>query len=106
MAYAENILYCSRRFLPLLAICVSSLFIHGFLPDSMLSVVLVPVIKNESRRINDSDNTRPIALASIVSKVVEKVILNRISEFLLTTCNQYFKNKLGTDMCIRDIRKP
>ena len=95
----------------MLAMCVSSLFIHGFLPDSMLSVVLVPVIKNKSRRINDSDNYRPIALASIVSKVVEKVILNRIyiSEFLLTTCNQFgFKNKLGTDMCIcpqRDIRK-
>ena len=67
----------------------------------MLSVVLVPVIKNNSRIINDSDNYRPIALASIVSKVVEKVILNRISEFLLTTCNQFgFKNKLGTDMCI------
>ena len=62
----------------------------------MLSVVLVPVIKNKSRRINDSDNYRHIALASIVSKVVEKVILNRISEFLLTTCNQFgLKNKLG-----------
>ena len=67
--YAENLLYCSRRVLPLLAMCLSSLFIHGFLPDSMLSVVLVPVIKNKSRRINDSDNYRPIALASIVSKV-------------------------------------
>ena len=109
--YAENLLYCSRRVLPLLAMCLSSLFIHGFLPDSMLSVVLVPVIKNKSRRINDSDNYRPIALASIASKVVEKVILNRISEYLLTTCNQFgFKNKLGTDICIyalkENIRKP
>ena len=72
----------------------------------MLSVVLVPVIKNKSRRINDSDNYRPIALASIVSKVVEKVILNRISEYLLTTCNQFgFKNKLGTDMCIYALKE-
>ena len=36
--YAEHLLYCSRRLLPLLAMCISSLFIHGFLPDSMLSV--------------------------------------------------------------------
>ena len=72
----------------------------------MLSVVLVPVIKNKNRRINDSDNYRPIALASIVSKVVEKVILNRTSEFLLTTCNQFgFKNKLGTDMCIYALKE-
>ena len=72
--HAENLLYCSRMVLPVLAMCVSSSFIHGFIPDSMLSVVLVPVIKNKSRRINDSDNYRPIALASIVSKIVEKVI--------------------------------
>ena len=104
--YAEHLLYCSRRRLPLLAMCISSLFIHGFLPDSMLSVVLVPVIKNKSRRINDSDNYRPIALANIVSKVVEKVILNRTSEFLLTTCNQFgFNNKLGTDMCIYALKE-
>ena len=61
---------------------------------TLLSVVLVPVIKNKSRRINDSDNYRPIALASIVSKVVEKVILNRISEFLLTTTNLVLKTSL------------
>ena len=74
----------------------------------MLPVVLVPVIKNKSRRINYSDNDRPIALASIVSKVVEKFILNRIyiSEFLLTTCNQFgFKNKLGTDMCVYALKE-
>ena len=72
----------------------------------MISVIFVPVIKNKSRRINDSDNYRPIALASIVSKVVEKVILNRISEFFLTTCNQFgFKNKLGTDMCIYALKE-
>ena len=59
-------------------------FLHGFLHDSMLSVVLVPVIKKKSRIINDSDNYRPIALASIVSKVVEKVILNRIFIRILT----------------------
>ena len=95
MAYAENLLYayCSRRVLPLLALCLTSLFIHGFLPDYVICS------RGLLRRINDSDNYRPIALASIVSKVVEKVILNRISEFLLTTCNQFgFKNKLGTDM--------
>ena len=34
--YAEHLKYCSRRIIPLLAICISALFIHGFLPDSML----------------------------------------------------------------------
>ena len=108
--YAEHLKYCSRRILPLLAMCISALFIHGFLPDSMLSVVLVPVIKDKCRKINDSDNYRPIALASVISKVVEKILLTRMSDLLITTCNQFgFKSKLGTDTCIcsqRNCGKP
>ena len=38
-------MHCSRRVLQLLAMCMSTFFVHGFLPDSMLSVVFVPVIK-------------------------------------------------------------
>ena len=68
--------------------CISALFIHGFLPDSMLSV---PVMKDRCRKINvnDSDNYRPIALASVISEVVDKILLNRMSDLLLTTCNKF-----------------
>ena len=81
--------------------CISALVIHGFLPDSMLSVILVPVIKDKCRKINNSDNYRPIALASVISKVVEQIPLNRMSDILITTSNQFgLKSKLGTDTCI------
>ena len=77
--------------------CISALFIHGFLPDSMLSVVLVPVIKDKCRKINDSDNYRPIALASVISKVVEKILLNRMSDLLITTSIKvHYGNKKST----------
>ena len=62
--------------------CISVLFIHGFLPEAMLSVVLVPVIKDKCPKINDGDNYRPIALASVISKVVEKSYL--------TECQMYY----------------
>ena len=63
--------------------------------------MLVPVIKDKCGKINDSDNYRLIALASVMSKIVEKVILGRRSSFLITSSNQFgFKSKLGTDMCI------
>ena len=48
----------------------------------MISVVLVPIIKNNSRKINSKDNYRPIAIASIMSKLIEKVLLERLSNFL------------------------
>ena len=40
---AEHLTYCNRRILQLLAMSMSTFFVHGFLSDSMLSVVLVPV---------------------------------------------------------------
>ena len=46
--------------------CVMSfVFAHGFLPDTMLEIVLVPVIKDKTGRIDQVDNYRPIALASV-----------------------------------------
>ena len=47
------------------------------------------------------DNYRPIALASVVSKVAEIVIYNRISGYLDTCPNQFgFKRNHSTDQCM------
>ena len=69
--FAEHLLHCSERLLSMLAECITGFFVHGFLPDSMLSTVLVPIIKDKTGRIDRMANYRPIALASVMSKVVE-----------------------------------
>jgi len=43
---------------------------HGMLPESMLSVTLVPVVKDKAGKVGSLDNYRPIALASVLSKAV------------------------------------
>ena len=44
---------------------------------------------------------RPIALASIVSKVLDKILLNRLYIFLDTCSNQFgIKKKHSTDQCV------
>ena len=98
---AEHLLYSSERWCTMLAMCLSGLFVYGFLPGSMLAVVLVPIIKDKTGRVDRIDNYRPIALASVVSKVVERILLDRISHFLETCPNQFvFKRHIGTDTCI------
>ena len=52
--------------LSMLALCITCFFVHGFLPDCMLSTVLVPIIKDKTGRIDRMDNYRPIALASVM----------------------------------------
>ena len=43
---AEHLKYASHKVFVLLALCCSGLLLHGILPESMLSVLLVPVIQN------------------------------------------------------------
>ena len=89
--YAEHMLYSSHVLFRLLGLCrpMSSFLVHGFLPEEMMAVALVPIIKSKSGRIMSKDNYRPIALASIVSKVLETFILNRLYIFLDTCSNQF-----------------
>ena len=85
----------------MLAMCFTGLFIHGVLPPSMISVVLVPIVKKKRISICSKNNYRPIALASIMSKLLEKIIYERVSEALETCSNQFgFKAKHSTDMSI------
>ena len=71
---AEHLKHCTDRIVPMLAMCFTGLFIQGVLPPSMISVVLVPIVKNKRISICSKNNYRPIALASIMSKLLEKII--------------------------------
>ena len=47
-----------------------------------------------------------MAVASVVSMVVERILLDRLPEYLDTMGNQLgFKPKLGTDMCIYSLKE-
>lgn len=69
---AEHLKLASPRVAALLSICLTGLMTHSILPDTMLTVILVPVIKDRVGKIGSLDNYRPITLASILSKVLEK----------------------------------
>jgi len=98
---AEHLKYASTKLVPLFAICLTGFLVHGILPESILPVLLVPVIKDKTGKINSMDNYRPIAIASIVSKVLERILFNRMEKYICTTDNQFgFKRQHGTDMCI------
>ena len=47
-----------------------------------MSVVLIPIIKDKKAKISSIDNYRPVAIARVVSKVVERILLDRLSEYL------------------------
>ena len=84
-----------------LAKCLTSFFVHGCIPHSIMDVHIVPVVKDYRGKLSNADNYRPIAIASCISKLIECCILNRIEEKISVTENQFgFKKGLGTDSCI------
>ena len=85
----------------LLSILMSAILVHGYVPKSMLKSVIIPIIKNKNKRISDKDNYRPICLANVFTKVVEKVLYIRMDGYLQSRFNQFgFKRKHGTEMCV------
>ncbi|XDV38077.1 hypothetical protein PO909_007559 [Leuciscus waleckii] len=98
---AEHLKFASHRVVVLLALCFTAMLTHGILPSSMLSVVLAPVVKDKTGKISSIDNYRLIALACVISKVFEIVLLDRFQKYVVTTDEQFgFKSQHGTDMCI------
>ena len=70
--YAEHLKYFCDRILPLLSMGFTGMLVHGILPNAMISVILVPIIKDKTGKINSKDNYRVIALVSIMSKIKKK----------------------------------
>ena len=67
----------------------------------MSETIIVPIIKNKCRNLSDSNNNREIALATIMPKLFQSVILLKCEMFLDTCPNQFvFKKGHSTDMCI------
>ena len=58
---------------------------HGYIPNSCLNTAIVPICKNKNGNMSDTSNYRPVAVATVVSKLLEHFILSNISPFLGTT---------------------
>jgi len=100
---SENFKYASQRVSTYMACLFSSMFIHGYMPIKLIAIeyILVPIVKNKCASITSKDNYRPIALANIVTKSIENIIIERIDEHLRCSPNQFgFEKQSGTDQCI------
>ena len=85
----------------LLSLCFTLFLSHGHLPPKLIQTTCVPIIKNKCGNISNSNNYRPIALATIFSKLLESILLMKCEEYLCTSANQFgFKKAHGAELCI------
>ena len=86
---AEAIKFSHRRIGILLSLFFNLCLSHGYLPHAIIETTIVPIVKNKCGNITDSNNYRPIALATIVSKLFESVLLLKCEYYLTTSANQF-----------------
>ena len=64
-------------------------------------MIVSPVIKDRKGDRTSAKNYRPIALSSVVSKVFERILLNRCEKYFGSSDSQFgFKAKHGTDQAV------
>ncbi|KAK9509226.1 hypothetical protein O3M35_006584 [Rhynocoris fuscipes] len=76
---------------PLLAL-INDSFVYGIFPDCLKTSYVIPVFKKGSK--SDCNNYRPISILSNFSKIIEKLMFNRIYSFL-DSYNILYENQHG-----------
>ena len=86
MFSAEHLIYADPSICHHLSVFINICIVYGCLPEACLSTILSPICKNKNE--DDANNYRPIAVASVVSKLVEHFICSLYSlSFKLVTNN-------------------
>ncbi len=102
----EHLKYAHSKLFVLLAMVFNSMIQHGHIPQSFMDTIIIPLIKDKKGDIGSSDNYRPIALTSVLSKVFESVMLEKCKSKLDTTPHQYgYKPKHGTELSIFTLKQ-
>ena len=97
----ESLKYAHPLLCLLLSIGFTCMFKHCYIPQCMINSVIIPLIKIKCGDHTDKNNYRPIALSSIISKVFEHIIAERLEVYLWTNDNQFgFKSGHSTDLFI------
>ena len=89
MGFPEVYKFASERLLTMMSIFLSGCMLTGKLPNSVMHVVIIPVLKWKSKDPADVNNYRSIAIATTLSKVLEQVLLSRLARYLRTADSQF-----------------
>ena len=80
----------------MVSIFLSGCTLIGKLPSTLMHVVIMPLLKCTSKDRADVNNYRPITIATYLSKVLEQVLLSRLSRYCrVHTANLVSSKQMG-----------
>ena len=98
---AEHICFADSTVALYLSLFFNMCILQSYIPKPCINTVIVRIVKNKNGNHQDCGNYRSIAIATVIYKLFEQVILINIKNFLDTTDNQFgFETKHSRDMCV------
>lgn len=97
----DHLKYAHPTLFFLLSLLFTAMFRHTYIPERLSNIKICNLVKDNNKSLSDMSNYRPIAIASLVSKLFECIILQRSIHKLKTSDNQFaYKSKHSTDMAL------
>ena len=100
LVYSNNFINGTSLLYKSLSILLASMIYHGFAPQTFICANIIPIPKGSKASLTSSDKYRIIAISSVIGKILDHVIIDRLSDCLKTTDYQFgFKSKSSTVLC-------
>lgn len=97
----EHLQYAGAHLPRVLALFFSLCISHGYLPDRMLETIVVPIVKNKTGDTSDKLNYRPISLATIIAKVLDRLLDQQLGAHIKLHDAQFgFRPGLSTEAAV------
>ncbi|MES9879357.1 MAG: reverse transcriptase family protein [Sedimenticola sp.] len=81
----EHVINAGDAIIEALVILFNKIIATETVPDTWRTSIIIPLHKGNGKPKNEANSYRPISLLSCLCKIFERVILNRINEYI--TCN-------------------
>ena len=100
LVYSNNFINGTSLLYKSLSILFSSMIYHGFAPQAFICANIVPIPKGSKASLTSSDKYCSIDISSVIGKILDHVIIHRLSDCLKTSDYQFgFKSKSFTVLC-------
>ncbi|KAJ2951199.1 hypothetical protein O0L34_g5592 [Tuta absoluta] len=97
----EHVIYGGQLLHEKIALFMNACIQHGYLPADFMRTLVVPIVKNKTGDISSLTNYRPISLATVLSKIMERIIYPELNANIKLSNAQFgFRANLSTDLAI------
>ena len=97
---SDHLINSSNKFEMVLSMVISSVMVHGYNANDLLTSTVISIPKNTRGDMSKSDNCRGISTCNCICKLFDVILMKKCDKVLHTSDQQFaFKHKHSTAVC-------